>query len=887
MADYWGKANQRKTNAKQVLSIREKLIRSLLLAVLLTLLVTFDFVLYMHSGSVFLAEGGINLPVLINIVYIFAVCLVLMLLTFLFPPLQFILFSGICAILTIGFMTQFLQIDRSQYLVAVFSSVLDPSLLYMIDGISHWIVAGVVFVIAYYLLSVSTYKSLITFSGVIFFIILCFFGVDLISGKAPEQISEIYHSTENNFAPQKKKMIFLFMPHAAPYSVISAESRNKMDKRELLQQVELGFLVKNGFKVYSNAYVTGESDETNMVEMLNVLDNKVYKEHILRDVALTSLWKFKSAQRPNIFLKDNQLYDIFQKAQYKVNTTQTQQIELCKKNGQYVSDRCLSRISLPMDITTRGFPVEDRTTILMYQWLNSFELISNQYVVSALQSVLNKTEMKRLAYPYERLYVVNSFQVLQKLLDTIAEDRDAGVYFVYLNFPDDLLVYDEWCKLKPYVRWNTLNPRFKTSMMYANSTDYNEQMLCLWGQMSDFMQNLVSSGQADNLTLVLHGVSGIERMQNTAKSFVDQFKNQNLVFMAIRDPEAQFSVNRRVCHSRDLLRQHLFGQLCQEYNTMQYSQTAKETLLAELKDSGIKKYMIPRALSGYEKWLENWQMNRQPPFLKASFTTKKTQAKEDNKVLQMDTATQILSEGLGKVTENSISYQENTNVSPQEVKEESVEDVDDSAYSLVKDDIVPLIHSESETIPSQPVDIEKKMLPKAEDVVPVSVPEVKSELQKEVSSKEISKVGVKETPKPNVVQPEVKKVTSPKKEVKEAKPVEKKTQVITTPATKIIVKHKSTKPHRALKVTVSPAYEYADTAEAAPNLNKALLENASSSVQEKKSSDNQPVLHAEKHSVSGDFLLEPAENNWEFDPAKALNVSGDEASQPTIVVKEQ
>lgn len=862
MADYLRKANRR----LETRTVKYKLLRSFALAILLSLLVSFDFVLYMHSGSVFLAEGGINIPVLTNIAYIFAVCSLLMFITFLFPVIQFGVFSIVCALLAIGFMTQFLQIDRSEYLVFLLSSVWDSSTY--LEGISHWVVAGLTFIITYYLLTVLSVKSLARISIFLCLVIVLFFGVDFMSGKAPEQISEVYQSTESNFAPQKKKTVFLFLPHAAPYGAISAESRNKIDKRELLQQVELGFLVKNGFKVYSNAYITGDSDEINMVELLNILDNKIYREHLLSNISLDSLWKFKSAQRPYMYLKDNQLHDIFQRAQYKVSTIQNQQIELCKKNAQYVSDRCYSRISLPMDVTTRGFSNEDRTAVLLYQWLNSFELITNTYIVDILQEILGSTGMKHLAYPYERLYVVDSFQVLQKLLDLIVADDGAGVYFVYLNFPDDLLVYDQWCKLKPYARWNTLNPKFNTSMMYVNSTDYNEQMLCLWGQLSDFMQNLVSLGQEDNLTLVLHGVSGLERIQDTPKSFIDKFKNQNLVFMAIRDPEAKFGINRRVCHSRDLLRQHLFGQLCQEFEALKFSKSSKDALVSELKDNGIKKYMLPRALEKYDAWLQEWQTKRQPPFLKASFPVKQKML-EDQKVLQTDTATQILSEGLnprGHEPVNEDILQNNT-------------EIDEVILSEQENEIVPLVHSEMKNVQIESSEVKETVKTNKESV---SVQETTADISvKDEPKSEKKTVEVKKT-----VKTDKPAAASAKKEVKPSKkvsvPVKKTIQTVEGSKTKIIVKP-STKSSSAVKVTVSPAYEYADVEEAAPNLNKSLLESTTSS----NSSNGTAVMHAEQHSVSGDFLIENQGDSWEFDPAKALHVSGDEADKRVIIIKEQ
>lgn len=866
-----------------------RLSRSFLLSLVLGLLITLDFVLYLRSGSVVLADGGLKMPVLLNIGYIFAVAAVLMFVSLVFLPLQNLFFALCCGLLAYGAMGQFLQVDKTHYLTMLLAPVLGDDVAMMIDGYGALILAGVVALISYLLVRKVSLHRLVSLTIMFAVVIALFFIIDLVGSHSKKTYSQVYESTETSFASGNNKTVFLFLPQAPAYPVISGESRNPVDKRAQLQQVELGFLVKNGFTVYPNAYATGHSNEENLVEFLNVFDNEPYAKNVLSTKYLENYWKFRSAQKPAALIKNNQLLDVFSKANFKTSAYQNQTLEICKKNGQYAVDRCLSRASLPLEIDSISFSDNEQAGVLLYQWLNSFDVLNYQQVADVLAMGLGRDEVKHLLMPYHHLYSVDSFSVLQNVLDDIAQDKSAGVYFVYLDFPDNMLVYNEWCRLKSPDRWNALNSTINLQAARGNSTDYNEQMLCLWGKMGDFMQNLASLDE--NVTLVLYGVGGVEQT-SANKQFAEKFKNQNLVFMAIRDAQAQFSVQPQVCRSKDILAHHLFkAKDCKELKGIPLAQGAEEVLRNELKKSGIKKKMIASAVEGYEKWLSEWNINRQPPFLKANLTVQKENNQKNNASLKTDAAAQLLSSEAGEQSAPAWDIEDMEEDEPEEaaVPEDVVEE---------GSDVVPLEHLDTET--------------KTEEVVPQeSDSEVKAD---EKVSEEKDKEDIQDTPKEaieNTQQEEQAKElvldddfipTAPDEEMVSdaelSRVVPAKNKPVSAPA--------KPKKVETFTVTTQPVVTVREVApvtqkvivnnvplseEAAPALNAALLQLPVEQAQTVPVVSGGSVEYIETTGeptpVSGDFLIHEAQDEWQLDPAKAMGVSGDEESERKIIIQAQ
>ena len=823
------------------------ILRTGLLAVVLGLLVCLDFVLYMRSGSVFVEKGEIHMPTLICCAYLFGGAVLLMIVTSFSRWLQTVIFALCGAVLAWGFMNQFLQIDKAQYLTVVTAPFINPEIAGLFEGYSHWIISAIVFIILYYLIDRLSSINLFYLAGILAFVTGGLLGTGMMLAEPKPQVSEVYKSTDTDFAEGNNKIVFLFMPDSASYTALATGSKKDIDKSKLLQRVELGFLLKYGFKLYPNAYMTTDNQDSNLVELLNLLDNKSYSDHLLNNVGLEGLWKFKAPKKTEVFLQDNQLQDVFKKAKYKVSAYQNQRFEICKKNSQYTVDRCLNRANLPFDVRT-GISEDARVDLLLAQWVSSLDIL-NQTLVNVVHSIAGRNVAKTISLPYNQMYVVNSFDVLQRLLDDISADAKSGVYFVYFEFPNNLMVYNEWCQLKSQNYWEVLNPKVKVPSVSMSRGAYNEQMLCFWGQMDELMQKLTKIGATKNMTFVLQGLNGLQKSDDGG-NFVNNFKNSNTVLMAIRSPQAKFGVNHSICRSKDILRHYLFNApKCTEFNGLPVPANLQDTIRTQFDDYRIKKPTLLKAMKAYGEWFDKWKGKRVPLFKihKIVAEPEPVAPVTDDEMLTDDAVNALTVAIPNNNTETVVKEPETQakTVSEEAAKDVSAEDIEeDENIELPQPAAEPSVDEKEEVEAVAPAEkTEVKEEKSKVDDVPLEHSKPEGEVAKEkvvttVSAPSTQKVEGQNTQKvENTVTEPEQKVEAPV--VVEQQPVEK--IVVEVPAT---------------------VEEDTETIEV-----------------------REVVVPQQSTNVSVDFLLEGSEEEWELDPAKALGVSGDETPSEQIIIK--
>ena len=848
-------------------------LKSVLLALILGLLFGLDFVLYLRSGTVQLFDGVWNTSVFMVLTGIVVGVLAAMLLLFFSRSLQKMLFAFGCAALVWGIFCQFLQIDKAQYLGVLLSPLLGTDIAVLTDGYSHLIICGVVFVLAYIISGKLSKTSMAYLIGSLILVIGVFFVAEMFDTNKNPTFKEVYKTADNSFSEKNKKVVFLFLPNMASFSAINAGSGNDLEKNNLLRNVELGFFMKNGFKLYSNAYVPNENKDANLVELLNILDEKPYFEHILNSAGLENLWKFKSPQRTDVFLQDNQMQDVFRKAGYKLSAYQSQNIEICKKNNQYTVDRCINEQSMPVDVNGVKFSELDKASLLFKQWMNSLGLVGNDTVAGVLQYVLDKQTLQNVFLPYERMYVVNSLRVLQTVLENISSDKGAGVYFVYLNFPDNLLIYDEYCNIKPQSKWNSLTPSVKLPMISRNTKEYNEQMLCLFGQLEEFMNGLKELKPEDNITVILQGLSGKKSDTAPNLNFVEKFKEQNMVMTAIHDGNPHFGISHKICNSKDILRSYLFKiRSCDEFSGIKISDGTQETLRGALKKVRVSKDMLSEAENVYDNWQKQWQENKKLSVIikkKAAIEQLKVQATEETKdpdALQSEMAVRALIDSL-----NNETFPEKTGNKDNELKVDTENTSNPEIKTEVED--VPLERTDenehnrkTETETKQPQAVENDVL------------EVEQNKADEKTSEAKDMKPATSEPKEAVVAEETVKVSKPEvmpkiKETSKAEKTEEKAE---------------DKPTAPQAVEVEPMLK---TGKAPIQAKETLADKAPTAAEQSKAVAVETVIEKDTTpdkttDTSADFLLEDEEDEWELDPAKALGVSGDEQKpEEKIIVK--
>ena len=846
-----------------------KISRAFALSLFLGVLTGFDFLLYLRSGSVSLSENGFNLPAFISFGYIVSVVFVSLFVFFFSRVLQSLVFALACVALTWGIMGQFLQVNPADYLQIALSDSLDPSIANLFVGISHFVILGVVFILAYVMASRASQGLIGFLVGILLCIIVAFFGIDLLSVKSKKSVMEVYTSANQEFADEAQKYVFLFAPRATSVLTIDQDAKNEFNKDKQLYQVEMGFLARNGFKLYQNAYELDKNQDNRVVELINMLDNQPAAVHIRKNFQPENLWKFKKVRKNTISLKDNQLSDVFTKAKYKVSAYKNGRIDLCKANGQYVVDRCVERNSAPFDVPSASFTVDDRTGLFLGQWLRSFGVFDNQLAIDVIQQVMDRNTAKKLALPYEQVYTVNSVDVLQKLLEDIAKDTQAGVYIVYLDMPDNLLVHDEWCRLKKPANWNMVNSSVNLPGMSANG-DYNEQMMCFWGQMGEFMQQLKAKGLDENLTIVLHGLIPVKDKTAMADNVTDNFKARNSVLLAIHEAKGDFSVKTEICSSKDILRHYLFNApLCEEFKGLALSE-ADQTALKQKLDGYMPDSEAFAAINeGYDQWLEQWSASSKPQVKEVVKAKKEKVVREllPDEISAKDAVNAVMTASVRKAMEERAAEEKKIKFS---VKSMNVSDM-------------PLEHK---VIEKQP-ETTKTEAPKAE-VQTVETP--KADATKTESAEKqatVSKPVMQKAPQA-VAKPKPAPIA--KKQAVQQKPVAKKQVVQQKPVVqKQVVRVQEVAPQNVAQPQIQPqvvevqtvTVPVQDVQSGAMPVHE--VQTVTVPVHEVQTVTVPVSETGVPVTVNGDFLIEGETAHWELNPAQALGVSGDSVPDQVII----
>ncbi|MBQ8465009.1 MAG: hypothetical protein IJ545_03265 [Alphaproteobacteria bacterium] len=889
-------------------------IRTVLLSLILGALISLDFVLYLRSGSVFVLKDNFNLPVLYVIGFIFAFSFGLMLLSCLFKRIQKFLFVVVVCSLAWGFLSQFLQIDKSQYLSILLSSLLGMNmLLSYIEGYSHWILLILIFVLTYSFLNRSGNKTLSYISGILLLMLAGVTGTTMINSPAQPMINQIYVSQNNNFPDNHKKTIFLFMPNLmSSYVLPSSNDGKDPDNSQKHKNIMLGFLQKYGFNIYLNAYISNDLREVNLVESLNALDGKSYQNYIMNNVGLEKLWKFRNAQKTDIYLKNNQLINVFQKAHFKVNAYQNQKIEICKQNNQFNVDRCYNRSSQPFDISAFGFDDTTRAEILFYQWLHSLDIFTRSDIADIIQIFIDRSTALKMALPYEQMYVVNSFDVLKQVLQDVADDKNtASAYFIALDFPNNLFVFNEQCLLKPYQQWTTDNFKFKVAGSGVNLKNYNNQMICFWKQMDDFMQNLQALDPEQNLTFVIQGISNGGESGAMSVSFIDKFKKHNTVFLAIRDHQAHFGIYNEFCQAKDIIRNYLFkSPRCVEFKGVSYSESAQSSIKNQLQELFLTQSDINNAAKFYAKEMEEWKVQHQP-----LFGVQKNDNQEEKSVNIGD----ILSDEAAKVLNNDNSTEgDNENAfakTLEAVENIKIDDVplerasetkadDKKAATQTPSQVVepaPQVQAvQPELTTEQPVQTAPVVEPTPSQVVEPA-PQVQAVQPEPTTEQPVQTAPVVEPTPSQVVEPApqvqaVQPELTTEQSVQTAPVVEPTPSQVVEPAPQ--VQAVQPEPTTEQSVQTAPVVEPtpSQVVESAPQVQAVQPEptteqpvQTAPTTTQQAIETQQPVVVRTIHyetpatTVSGDFLLQEPQQEWEFDPAQALGVSGE--PQEHIIVK--
>lgn len=413
------------------------------------------------------------------------------------------------------------------------------------------------------------------------------------------------------------RLINIMLPNAAAYSYIShlKDSEAGIENKKKLMAIMLGFYAQNGFKIYPNAYVTNNNPFVNAGHSLNYGFENI-QDFLQNQVMKSSHWQFSNRQNFEVYLKQNQMVADFKEKKYQINAYQSRGINLCSQDNRLNVYRCVSKINQPANLDTLKLSTAEKTEILLAQWLESTGWLKKgmNAVYDRLKSFYNPDKTPIIGMSYQNLYVLNSLKTINILMEDLAKDKGNNAYFVYLDMPADMYIYDELCRLKGTDEWIAKDnlPWVEKSSPVDRRNAYIQQSLCIYGKLEQLLHTLRKNGQFDQTTIIIQGLNGLADLNgNKDKSIADDFMNGQMTALAIKGKDnKQLVINKSVCPVENIIK-GFFNQekKCAEFEGVTLSKTTKNTikkLTSQVKFTSNKAQV---ALQEFHNWYKQWHKN--------------------------------------------------------------------------------------------------------------------------------------------------------------------------------------------------------------------------------------------------------------------------------------
>ncbi len=529
---------------------RKSLIENILVWLFITTLLATDFILFAGSGNIEVFHNSIwPIPeVSLIIIGFAAVAAVLVFLLRRKPRLR----SLLAAVVAWGFVYALFQ---------QFSQILPTVTLGAFVAPTHFLIGLIAAAVTYTVLSHEKllYKVLFVIATVMLFLHVY---INYMRHTEPHEFIESHNTQKTTNDTEGKKFIFFMFPNLVSYPYLS--TLNTPEAKQT-QQIMQGFYQKNNFKVYPQAYAMQPEYLDNMILSFNPLSAKPAEDHILRTKLLAEYWRFHNLRHEYIYLKHNQLYDIFRKNQFQISAYKSRDFDMCHAKHKYNVNRCIEKVNQPTNIYSMSLSTFAKIKILMVEWFSSLNLVKDlSSLYNTLTSIGNVDQVPMVGVNYNNLYVVNSTKTFDILLENIKEDRGKQAYFVFVDIPSNMYIYDEFCRLKPQGEWLDMAnlPWIKNNYTPQRQTAYLQQTRCLYGKLEQFIQELKRANLWDDTIMVLQGTSGVNNFENfKSQDFAKNFIANQLVSLAVHDNQMQsYEINMSFCPTNKIITEYLFKQ---------------------------------------------------------------------------------------------------------------------------------------------------------------------------------------------------------------------------------------------------------------------------------------------------------------------------------------
>ena len=414
-------------------------------------------------------------------------------------------------------------------------------------------------------------------------------------------------------ANNKQKAIYFFFPEASSYKTVSSWE-NIPETKETIELM-LAFYAKNRFTVFPNAYVKERAQYFNLIHSLNPQYKGDVTDNIMQTKILYRYWNFFNPTEEFIYPKNSQLIETYSNSGYKTTAYKSKTVDLCTKKHKMIVNRCVEKISIPVNIYGENISYSEKLKIILAEWAESTGLFSKlPFMYDAFNLISDADRIPLVGINYSNLYVINSLHTFDKLLNDIKKDEGNQAYFVFVDLPADMYIYNEYCEMKPMAEWVSLDAT--STKNYENENlkkkAYLQQVKCLYGKLEEFIQDLDEADLLNKTTIMIQGTSSFHK-ERAELSFIDNFINSRLVNMAYREENPEhFAVNDYICSTSDIINSILYGnEFCTDLDGVNAHITIKLELYKKLTETTINEEHLFKIIPEFDKWFETWKEKNQ------------------------------------------------------------------------------------------------------------------------------------------------------------------------------------------------------------------------------------------------------------------------------------
>lgn len=585
------------------------LIKGTLVATLLSV----NFVLFASSANYSLFSEGFSVfpHICLPITIIFIVSIGLMFLISFSAMLENVLVAFIATIVAYATINQFMTVAPESFLYSVLYNNLSPSIAMMfINNSDIFVSVGVGIIVLILLMSLN--KKWIFYIWILLSMVFAGVIVDeYVNQRNKKEFMTLYETKQEEATHKGNKFVYIMLPNATSYEYLNTMQKDNMASKEIekLKNLMLGFYSSNDFLLYNHAYVEEEDMFMNIVKQFNILSQKEPKDSLLDNVLIDGYMKFKNRNEKHIYLEENNLFENFKTAKYKINVYQSHGIELCHSNNAIIADKCVEKQNRPFNFQSLKVSEAEKTSLLVLQWIDSTKLFDNlSFFYKFFNIFTDANKLPLVGISYKNLEVINSIKTLDVIMDDMVKDSGDATYFTLLDMPGEMYVYDEFCNIKPKSQWVHKNnlPWVKIANTYNKKKAYIDQMSCVYGKLQEFINRIDDLGLKENTVVVVQGISGADYTED--KGFVVDFQAKKSISMAIKEPRNNsFKVNYEVCPASTFLIEYLYSQkACNSLAGINISDKNKKDILQNIQDNKFTIKDIALSQLAYKKWYGDW-----------------------------------------------------------------------------------------------------------------------------------------------------------------------------------------------------------------------------------------------------------------------------------------